>query len=125
MTRYATPETLNLPQGEYQISIIERVIKNKWKVPFVHTFAEWSDGCLTPSRRVLLNRDKEFCARFEIDFKASLKLWAKKTLNRFNDAYKKYEGLFWLIEKLLWFLFALSNFLELFKTKERLQSSKL
>ena len=121
MTLYTTPKTLNLSHGEYQISIVERVIKNKWKLRFVYIFAKWSDGYLTPSRRVLLDRDLKLCAEFQIDFKASLKLWGKKTLNRFNESYKKYEGLFWLIDKLLWLLFTLSRFLKSSKSEDNLR----
>lgn len=123
---YTTPKTLVLSEGEYQISMVERVIKKKWKLPFVYVFAKWSDGCSTPSRRVFLDRELKLCAQFKIALKASLKLWGENAwgvmtsaLNRFNKFHRKYPALFWLIEILLSsLLFALSEFLKLFKTEE-------
>jgi hypothetical protein len=122
---YKTPVTVNLPSGEYQISMMKKVTKEKWRLPFVYVFTKWNDGVFAPSRRVLLDADLKLCAEFKVAFKASFILWAKigfgvmvSTLNRFNEFYRKYPALFWLIGIILSLLSALSKFLKLLKIEE-------
>ena len=120
-TTLTTPETLSLPAGEYRISIPERVTRKKVGLPCVYMFNKWSDDVFKATRQVHLQKDLKLIAEFKITFKESFTLWAKtffslitSLLNRFNDFYKKYPLLFWLIGQIL---ARLLNFLKSFKTE--------
>ena len=48
--RETTPAALSLPIGKYLISMDERVVRDKLRLPVVYTFRRWRDGVLSPSR---------------------------------------------------------------------------
>jgi len=72
-----TPSTLNLPTGEYLLSIEERATRDKLRLPVVYRFFRWNDNISTPIRRIRLNRDMKLTAEYKVAFGATIKLWAK------------------------------------------------
>ena len=97
MRTYTTPAHLNLPEGNYRISVPQEHIAKKWKLPFVYIFSNWTDGVSTPTRKIRLDKELEICAEFKHSLKASFKLWGKNL----NDFYRKYPLLFWFIRVIL------------------------
>jgi len=117
-----TPATLNLPMGEYQLSMAERAVRKKWRLPFVYRFSTWNDNVSTLVRRVRLNGDMRLVAEYKIAFGATFKLWAKtirnllaSALHRLDDSYRKHRGLFELVRIILDLLSLLSKIRTVFK----------
>ena len=68
---------VNLPAGEYQISVPERVPGEKWGLPVVYVFTKWNDGFLAPFRQVLLSTNLNLCAHYKVSFRASFMPWVR------------------------------------------------
>jgi hypothetical protein len=102
--RLITPSSLNLPTGKYYLSMEMKVTRKKSLFPLVYQFSKWNDNILTPKRVVNLNSDTVLTAEYKVASGATLRIWTKTIgsspialFKRFNEFYKRYPLLFWII----------------------------